>query len=118
MTSTVECTRWRWQSLATGRGGATQFRHIKTVPLTSHLSDHHYPTTIPPLLPTPSHHPQLTPEHVVDTIRRFGRHYDKRLIYDQIRTTLSQICKSHTLREIYITKYDSLDERLAEKLSE
>ena len=79
---------------------------------------HHYPTTIPPLLPTPSHRPQLTPEHVVDTIRRFGRHYDKRLIYDQIRTTLSQICKSHTLREIYITKYDSLDERLAEKLSE
>jgi hypothetical protein len=74
--------------------------------------------TIPPLLPTPSHRPQLTPEHVVDTIRRFGRHYDKRLIYDQIRTTLSQICKSHTLREIYITKYDSLDERLAEKLSE
>ena len=83
-------------------------------------------TRLTPTIPPLSHHyspppltaPQLTPEHVVDTIRRFGRHYDKRLIYDQIRTTLSQICKSHTLREIYITKYDSLDERLAEKLSE
>eukprot|EP00931_Biecheleriopsis_adriatica_P076412 TRINITY_DN50124_c0_g1_i1.p1 TRINITY_DN50124_c0_g1~~TRINITY_DN50124_c0_g1_i1.p1 ORF type:complete len:330 (+),score=98.21 TRINITY_DN50124_c0_g1_i1:106-1095(+) len=53
---------------------------------------------------------------VLDTMRKYGEHYDKIWIFDKIHHEVNQFCSKHTLQEVYIDKFDQLDERLQEAL--
>ena len=44
--------------------------------------------------------------------------YDKTWIYDKIHHEINQFCSKHTLSEVYIDKFDQLDEHLVEVLQE
>lgn len=55
---------------------------------------------------------QLDHAAVLDTVRNYTVHYDKTWIYDKIHHEVNQICSSSTLEEMYITKFDKLDESL------
>eukprot|EP01059_Diplonema_ambulator_P004490 TRINITY_DN1420_c0_g2_i1.p3 TRINITY_DN1420_c0_g2~~TRINITY_DN1420_c0_g2_i1.p3 ORF type:complete len:330 (+),score=80.99 TRINITY_DN1420_c0_g2_i1:48-992(+) len=60
----------------------------------------------------------LRQEKVLSTIRRYGVHYDKIWIFDKIHHEINQFCTKHTLHEVYIEKFDQLDEMLSTKLQE
>jgi len=55
---------------------------------------------------------QLEKDAVLDTVRNYTVHYDKTWIFDKIHHEVNQICSSSTLEEMYITKFDKLDETL------
>jgi len=59
---------------------------------------------------------QLHAAHVYNTIKDYGVEYDKVLIFDKIAAEMNQFCSKHTLQEVYITKFDKLDEILTETL--
>jgi regulator of protease activity HflC (stomatin/prohibitin superfamily) len=59
---------------------------------------------------------QLKADHVLNTIRRFGVNYDKIWIFDKIHHEINQFCSRHSLREVFIDLFDSLDESLAKAL--
>jgi regulator of protease activity HflC (stomatin/prohibitin superfamily) len=61
---------------------------------------------------------QLDKDFVYPIVRDYGVNYDKTLIYDKITHELNQFCSKHTLQEVYISKFDTLDEMLIEKLQE
>jgi regulator of protease activity HflC (stomatin/prohibitin superfamily) len=50
------------------------------------------------------------------TIKKYGVNYDKTWIFDRIHHEINQFCSSHTLQEVYIDKFDILDEALANAL--
>jgi len=50
------------------------------------------------------------------TIKRYGVDYDKTWIFDRIHHEINQFCSSHSLQEVYIDKFDVLDEALAREL--
>lgn len=50
------------------------------------------------------------------TIKKYGVNYDKTWIFDRIHHEINQFCSSHTLQEVYIDKFDVLDEALANAL--
>jgi regulator of protease activity HflC (stomatin/prohibitin superfamily) len=52
----------------------------------------------------------------LNTVRHYGVDYDKMWIFDKIHHEINQFCSTHTLREVYIDKFDTLDENLAETL--
>lgn len=52
-----------------------------------------------------------------DTIKNYTIHYDKTWIFDKIHHEINQFCSSHTLQEVYIDLFDTLDESLAMALS-
>lgn len=49
---------------------------------------------------------------VLATMRDYGEHYDKIWIFDKIHHEVNQFCSKHTLQEVYIDKFDTLDEQL------
>lgn len=51
---------------------------------------------------------RLRHDHVYDTIREYGVHYDRTWIYDKIHHEINQFCSSHTLEEVYISKFDQV----------
>ena len=53
---------------------------------------------------------------VHDTIKNYTVHYDKTWIFDKIHHEINQFCSSHTLQEVYIDLFDTLDESLASAL--
>jgi erlin len=55
-------------------------------------------------------------DQVIDTVRKYGVDYDRIWIFDKIHHEINQFCSSHTLQEVYIDLFDSLDESLAEAL--
>lgn len=59
---------------------------------------------------------RLAPKSVISTVRSFGVHYDKMWIFDKIHHEINQFCSSHTLQQVYIDKFDTLDESLAKAL--
>lgn len=59
---------------------------------------------------------QLEGNHVLDTIRNYTTDYDKTWIYDKIHHEVNQICSRSTLEEMYISKFDALDETLRDAL--
>ena len=61
---------------------------------------------------------RLRKSHVLATIRNYGVHYDKIWIFDKIHHEINQFCSKHTLHEVYIEKFDALDEMLASKLQQ
>lgn len=59
---------------------------------------------------------RLKKDLVHDTVKNYTTNYDQTWIFDKIHHEINQFCSKHTLREVYITKFDSLDENLAETL--
>merc|ERR1712159_128332 len=59
---------------------------------------------------------QLKAEYVHATIKNYTVDYDKTWIYDKIHHEINQFCSAHSLQEVYITKFDTLDESLRDAL--
>jgi len=55
---------------------------------------------------------RLQREHVYETIREYGVHYDKTWIYDKIHHEINQFCSSHTLQDVFIDKFDQVDDKI------
>jgi regulator of protease activity HflC (stomatin/prohibitin superfamily) len=49
-------------------------------------------------------------------VKNYTVHYDRTWIYDKIHHEINQFCSQHTLQEVYIDKFDRLDEILKETL--
>jgi len=50
------------------------------------------------------------------TIKLYGINYDKTWIFDKIHHEINQFCSVHSLQEVYIDKFSTLDEDLAKAL--
>jgi len=59
---------------------------------------------------------RLDRAHAFNTIKNYGVHYDKLWIFDKIHHEINQFCSAHSLQEVYIDKFDRLDESLAKAL--
>jgi len=59
---------------------------------------------------------RLDREKAHQTIKLYGVQYDKVWIFDKIHHEINQFCSSHSLQEVYIDKFDTLDEALAQSL--
>lgn len=46
------------------------------------------------------------------TIKNYTIHYDQTWIFDKIHHEINQYCSKYTLHEVYITKFDELDDYL------
>ena len=61
---------------------------------------------------------KLRLEYVYETIKNYTVDYDKTWIFDKIHHEINQFCSKNTLQDVYIDKFDILDESLTEALSE
>ena len=61
---------------------------------------------------------RLKKDLALETVRNYTAAYDKIWIYDKVHHEMNQFCSSHTLREIYIDLFSTIDERLKEALQE
>ena len=61
---------------------------------------------------------KLKKEYVYDTVLNYTEDYEKFWITDKLHHEINQFCSKHTLQEVFIDKFDSLDEQLAEALRE
>jgi len=59
---------------------------------------------------------QLQADAVHSIVKNYTTEYDKTWIYDKIHHEVNQICSRSTLEEMYISKFDSLDETLRDSL--
>ena len=59
---------------------------------------------------------KLHSKKVHDTVREFTADYDRPLIFDKVHHELNQFCSSHTLQEVYVDKFDQIDEFLQKAL--
>lgn len=53
-----------------------------------------------------------------ETVKNYTVLYDKVWIFDKIHHEINQFCSKHTLQEVFIDHFDSLDEQLADALQE
>ena len=58
----------------------------------------------------------LNADNVYPTVKRFGENYDTYLIKDKVRHQINVICSGMTSQEIYIEKFDQLDDQLRDFL--
>jgi len=58
----------------------------------------------------------LDKDAVYNTIKLYGVNYDRTWIFDRIHHEINQFCSSHSLQEVYIDKFETLDEALATSL--
>lgn len=56
---------------------------------------------------------RLRKDMVYETIKNYTVNYDKTWIFDKIHHEINQFCSSHTLQQVYIDLFDTLDESLA-----
>jgi erlin len=56
---------------------------------------------------------QLAADAVMPIIREYGVDYDQLWIFDKIHHEINQFCSGHSLQEVYIDLFDSLDESLS-----
>lgn len=61
---------------------------------------------------------RLRKELAQETVKNYTVNYDKVWIFDKIHHEINQFCSKHTLQEVYIDQFDTLDEKLAEALTE
>ena len=59
---------------------------------------------------------QLQADAVHATVKNYTTEYDKTWIYDKIHHEVNQICSRSTLEEMYISKFEQLDENLRDAL--
>jgi len=50
------------------------------------------------------------------TIKNYTINYDRTWIFDKIHHEINQFCSRHPLQDVYINKFDSLDESLVQAL--
>lgn len=55
---------------------------------------------------------RLQKAFVYDTVKNYTVDYDKFWIFDRVHHEINQFCSVHTLQDIYINKFDRLDEEL------
>lgn len=55
---------------------------------------------------------QLSQAHVYETVKNYTVNYDQTWIFDKIHHEINQFCSKHTLQEVYIDLFDTLDESL------
>ena len=60
---------------------------------------------------------RLKKEAVFETVKNYTVNYDKTWIFDKIHHEINQFCSKSTLQEVYIDKFDQLDEQLMLSLS-
>lgn len=54
----------------------------------------------------------------VCSVKNYTSQYDKVWIFDKIHHELNQFCSRHTLQEIYIEKFQNVDDMLLNALQE
>ena len=59
---------------------------------------------------------QLSEALVLQTVRNYTADYDRIWIYDKIHHEINQYCSKHTLKEVFIDKFESIDEELIKAL--
>jgi hypothetical protein len=59
---------------------------------------------------------RLKEELVYETIKNYTVNYDQTWIFDKIHHEINQFCSAQSLQEVYITLFDTLDDRLANAL--
>ncbi len=60
----------------------------------------------------------LNRDAVYDIVRNYTADYDKPLIFDKVHHELNQFCSAHNLQEVYIDKFDQIDENLKSAIQE
>ncbi|UJR36215.1 hypothetical protein I4U23_028947 [Adineta vaga] len=58
----------------------------------------------------------LNREAVIEIVRNYTVNYDRTLIFDKIHHEVNQFCSVHTLQEVYIDLFSSIDEHLKRTL--
>jgi len=58
----------------------------------------------------------LSAEAAHRTVKEYGINYDKTWIFDKVHHEINQFCTSHSLQEVYIEKFSTLDEALRQTL--
>ncbi|CAF1401462.1 unnamed protein product [Adineta steineri] len=58
----------------------------------------------------------LSREAVIDIVRNYTVNYDRTLIFDKIHHEVNQFCSVHTLREIYIDLFATIDDHIQRTL--
>jgi regulator of protease activity HflC (stomatin/prohibitin superfamily) len=58
----------------------------------------------------------LNREAVIDIVRNYTVNYDRTLIFDKIHHEVNQFCSVHSLREVYIDLFASIDDHLKRTL--
>eukprot|EP01117_Protostelium_nocturnum_P011882 TRINITY_DN4339_c0_g1_i1.p1 TRINITY_DN4339_c0_g1~~TRINITY_DN4339_c0_g1_i1.p1 ORF type:complete len:277 (+),score=91.02 TRINITY_DN4339_c0_g1_i1:122-952(+) len=61
---------------------------------------------------------RLKEDHVYMTIKNYTVYYDKIWIFDKIHHEINQFCSKHTLQEVYIDLFHTVDDRLQAALQE
>jgi len=61
---------------------------------------------------------RLREQYVYDTIKNYTTNYDKIWIFDKIHHEINQFCSKHTLHEVYIELFHTVDDRLQAALQE
>jgi len=61
---------------------------------------------------------RLNEQYVYETIKNYTVHYDKIWIFDKIHHEINQFCSKHTLQEVYIDLFHTVDDRLVQALQE
>lgn len=56
---------------------------------------------------------QLMESHVFETVKNYTVDYDKPLIFDKITYEMAQFCSKTSLQEVFIDKFDQIDEFLS-----
>jgi hypothetical protein len=59
---------------------------------------------------------RLKKDFVLETIANYSISYDKIWIFDKIHHFMNQFCSAHTLQEVYIDLFGTVDDRLAAEL--
>lgn len=61
---------------------------------------------------------RLKKEYVWDTVKNYTTQYDKLWLYDKVHHELNSLCSLHTLQEIYIDLFGTVDDILANALQD
>ncbi len=56
---------------------------------------------------------RLDKNFVFQTVKNYTKEYDRIWIYDKIHHEINQFCSKHTLHEVFIEKFETLDEELS-----
>nr|CAB3243517.1 erlin-1 [Phallusia mammillata] len=60
----------------------------------------------------------LSPAAVYEIVRNYTADYDRALIFNKVHHELNQFCSVHSLQEVYIAKFDRIDENLKRALQQ
>ncbi|XP_026378884.1 erlin-2-B-like [Papaver somniferum] len=59
---------------------------------------------------------RLRKDYVYETLLNYGVQYDKLWIYDKIHHEINHFCSAQSLHQVYIDKFDQIDENMKEAL--